>query len=146
MGEETTTPRNYLNYIYMRMKKTLTLLSLIILSGLFLYQPVMAQEEDLLGVEYGKYSGLEPTDIRYSIANIIRLSLGFLGVGALILMLYAGFMWMTSAGSEEKVGKAKKILWGAIIGLAIILSAFAITSFVIRSFYLATQGGQYYEF
>ena len=112
---------------------------------LFTISPALAQE-DLLGVEYGKYSGLEPTDIRYSIANIIRLSLGFLGVGALILMLYAGFMWMTSAGNEDKVRQAKKILWGAIIGLAIILSAFAITTFVIRNLYLATQGGYYYEF
>ena len=128
-------------------KKTILITLFFVAATIFFLfiSPVWAQE-DLLGVEYGKYSGLKSTDIRYSIANIIRLSLGFLGVGALILMLYAGFMWMTSAGNEEKVRQAKKILWGAIIGLAIILSAFAITTFVIRNLYLATQGGYYYEF
>lgn len=128
----------------MRGKKffiTFVAISLFLLAA----APVLAQA-DLLGVEYGRYSGLEPTDIRYSIINIIRFALGFLGVGALILMLYAGYMWMTSMGSEDKIRDAKKILWGAVIGLAIILSAFAITSFVIRNFYFATQGGYYYEF
>lgn len=38
---------------------------------------------------------------------------------------------MTAAGNEEQVGKAKKLLTAAIIGLIIVLSAYAISYFVI---------------
>ncbi len=76
-----------------------------------------------------------------SIAAIgIRLLLSFLGVIFIILIIYAGFMWMTSAGNEEKIGTAKKIMISAIIGLAIILFAYAITIFVIDKMLGATTG------
>ncbi|KKW17395.1 MAG: hypothetical protein UY58_C0004G0019 [Candidatus Magasanikbacteria bacterium GW2011_GWA2_50_22] len=76
---------------------------------------------------------LPATDIRIIIARIIRVALGFLGLLALILILYGGFLWMTSAGNEEQIGKAKKVLINATIGLVIILSAFAIVQFIIRA-------------
>jgi hypothetical protein len=47
---------------------------------------------------------------------------------------------MVSGGNDEKVGEAKKLIISGIIGLAIILSAYAITTFVISSFLTATQG------
>ncbi len=75
-----------------------------------------------------------------SIARIIRVALGFLGIIFLVLILYAGFMWMTAAGNEEKISTAKKIMTAAIIGAAIILSAYAITYFVIDSLLVATKG------
>ena len=40
--------------------------------GFFNISPVLAQDEDLLGVDYASYSGLESQDIRYSIGKIIR--------------------------------------------------------------------------
>ncbi len=71
-------------------------------------------------------------DIRVTVMKIIRATLGLLGIVAVSLMLYAGFTWMTSEGSEEKIGTAKKIMVNAGIGLAIILSSFAIVQFVIN--------------
>ena len=53
-------------------------------------------------------------------------------------MLYAGFLWLTSAGSEEKVGQAKKIITSAIIGLVIIFISYAIATFVITQLIKAT--------
>ncbi len=69
-----------------------------------------------------------PIDIVIKIVNII---LGFLGIIFLILMLYAGFLWMTAAGAEDKLNKAKGIIKNSIIGIAIILAAYSITNFVI---------------
>jgi len=83
------------------------------------------------GIQYGEYTGLTGTDIRITIANIIRVALGFLGMLAILLILYAGFIWMTAAGSEERVQRAKQILTSAVIGLVIIIAAFAVVSFIM---------------
>lgn len=71
-------------------------------------------------------------DPRTIAAEIIRIALGFIGTIFFVLTLYAGYLWMTAAGNEEQVTKAKTLLFQATIGLAIILMAFAITSFAIR--------------
>lgn len=70
------------------------------------------------------------TDI---IANIIRVALGFVGTLFLLLMLYAGFLWMTAQGDSKKIDSAKQMITGAIIGIMIIASAYAITSFVLNA-------------
>lgn len=84
--------------------------------------------------------GLSDTDIRVTIARIIRVAMGLLGIVAVVIILIGGFTWMTAGGNEEKVGEAKKWIFAGIIGLAIILSAFAIASFVINSLVDATTG------
>jgi len=126
------------------MKRTF-IISLCIAVGLltlFHVHPALASG-DPLGVNYGQYSGLPDQDVRVSAARIIRFILGFLGLIFVILTLYAGFMWMTSAGNDDKVDKAKQILAGAVIGVAIILSAYAITTFVITNIYETTTNKPY---
>ncbi|MDO8499845.1 MAG: hypothetical protein Q7S66_04260 [bacterium] len=71
-------------------------------------------------------------DPRVIALSVVRLAMGFLGLGFLVLTLYAGYLWMTAGGEEEKVATAKKLLTQAVIGLAIILSAYAITSYVFK--------------
>jgi len=105
--------------------------------GFFVAQDVLAQVDTGLQ-EVGEATGLGSTDPRIIAGRIIQYFLGFLGVIALILILYGGFIYMTSGGEEEKVGKAKKYIINAIIGLVIILSAFAITSYVMSSLLDAT--------
>jgi hypothetical protein len=75
--------------------------------------------------------GLPATDIRLVVANIIRVAFGLLGIVFLVLVLYAGFLWMTAGGNDEQIGSAKKMLTNGIIGLVIMLSAYGIVSFVI---------------
>jgi hypothetical protein len=65
------------------------------------------------------------------IGNIITIILSFLGVIFLILMLYGGYMWMTAAGSEEKVKRAQQLIQAAVIGLAVVVGAYAITAFIM---------------
>lgn len=84
--------------------------------------------------------GLPATDIRLVVARIIRAALGIIGIVVLVLMLYGGFLWMTAGGNEEQISTAKKVLLNTVIGLAIILSAYAIVSFVISQLVGATTG------
>ncbi|PIR93112.1 hypothetical protein COT99_02560 [Candidatus Falkowbacteria bacterium CG10_big_fil_rev_8_21_14_0_10_43_10] len=67
------------------------------------------------------------------LTKVINAILGLLGVIFLVLTLFAGFLWMTAAGNDDQVGKAKKILTAAIIGIVIIVSSYAITNFVLTS-------------
>lgn len=99
-----------------------------------------AQPADL-GLQFAQDSGLSTTDIRVTIARIIRVAMGLLGIIAVGLIMYGGFLWMTANGDQGKVESAKKVLINASIGLAIILSAFAIVSFVLNSLQSATNGG-----
>ncbi|MGB0757567.1 MAG: hypothetical protein ACPGO5_03885 [Patescibacteria group bacterium] len=64
------------------------------------------------------------------IGNLIKSIFGFIGVLFLLLMFYGGFTWMTAAGNEESVGKAKRIISQAAIGLFIAVMAFAISDFI----------------
>lgn len=106
---------------------------------LFLPSFVLAQGADL-GLEFAEDTGLGDTDPRIIIARIIRIIIGFLGIIAVSLVMYAGWLWMTSEGNEEKITQAKNILKSAIIGLIIILSSFAIASFVLSRL-LGSGGG-----
>lgn len=80
----------------------------------------------------GLNTGLTPEDPRVTVAFIIKAFLGLLGIIAVALMLYAGFLWMTAGGNSEQVGTAKSIIINATIGLAVLLSAYTITYAVFR--------------
>ena len=87
-------------------------------------------EYPTLASEFGLGSN---TDVKTVIIQIIKLLLGFLGLVAVIIVLYGGFQWMTAAGNEERVTSARATLTAGLIGLIIILSAYAIASFVITT-------------
>src|SRR3989338_4686883 len=111
--------------------KKAVMLMLFVFATVFLFlafQTVFAQ--DTFGLQPVEQNiGLASTDIRLIIARIIRAVLGLLGIIAVSLMIYAGYTIMTSGGNEEKVTQGKKIMINAVIGLVIILSAFAIVQF-----------------
>jgi hypothetical protein len=88
----------------------------------------------------GSATGLGTRDIRQTIGSIINVALSLLGIIVLVIIIYGGFLWMTAGGNDEKVGEAKKWIFGGIIGLVIILSAYAIASFVISNLVTATTG------
>lgn len=89
-------------------------------------------------------TGLGSQDIRATISAIIKVALSLLGVIALVIILAGGFKWMTAGGNEENVEGAKKLIFSGVIGLAIVLSAFAIAQFVIVQLSKATgsEGNQ----
>jgi hypothetical protein len=99
---------------------------------------------DLTGVgsgaqDFGNVTGMGVQDPRDIAANVIKIILAFLGIIAVVIILLGGFKWMTAAGNEEGVEEAKKILMAGVIGLAIVLAAWGIASFVLNSLITATQ-------
>ncbi|MFA7365039.1 MAG: hypothetical protein WCZ12_01605 [Patescibacteria group bacterium] len=64
------------------------------------------------------------------IGIVIGAILSFIGVIFMVLIVYAGFSWMTARGNDQQVEKAKNLIFRAIIGLIIVLAAYAITTFV----------------
>lgn len=85
-------------------------------------------------------TGAPSDDIRIIAARLIRVVLGLLGIIALVIIIAAGFRWMTANGDEEKVTDSRRQLTNAVIGLIIILASFAIATFVINQLEFATTG------
>ncbi|MBU0722584.1 pilin [Patescibacteria group bacterium] len=79
---------------------------------------------------WGSSEPAAETSLQGIVQVVISVFLGLLGIIFLILIIYAGFNWMTAAGEEEKVTKAKDTLQRAVIGLIIIIAAYSITYFV----------------
>lgn len=89
---------------------------------------------------YSPRDDVSPSTFSKNVAKMINVVLGFLGIIFLVLILYAGTLWMISAGNEEKISKAKKTMVAAIIGVAIVLAAYSISYFVINQLLVATKG------
>lgn len=85
--------------------------------------------------------GLPKEDIRVIIARIIRIALGLIGIIMVVLLMYGGYLWMSAGGNSEQISKAQQVLKNAAIGLAIILSSYAITIFVMRIFGIGDSNG-----
>jgi len=76
--------------------------------------------------------GAAQKDIKVIAVDMIKTALLFLGLACVILIMLAGFKWMTAAGNEKAVEDAKGTLKNAAIGLIIILAAWGITLYVSR--------------
>ncbi len=123
----------------MKNKKIFIFFSFLLLA-VFLFSAKFVLAGDVLGVgEVDSSIFLEATDPRTIAAQVINVFLGLLAIIAVSLVIYGGFVWMTSEGNEEKVSKAKKILKNGVIGLIIILAAWGIVTFIFRSL---SPGGQ----
>lgn len=122
-------------------KKFIILISLIVI--LVLPYVVSAASPALNNLrttgQGGSGAGKPPYELtdRYTFSKIIntviQAFLGLLGIIFLVLIIYAGYNWMTAQGDEEKVTKAKDTLQRAVIGLIIITVAYSITFFVFSS-------------
>ncbi|HPL92869.1 MAG TPA: pilin [bacterium] len=66
------------------------------------------------------------------VGNILKIIFSVLGVVLLGFVLYGGFLWMTSGGNTDGVKKGKQMITNAVIGIVIVVSAYAISSFVMK--------------
>lgn len=116
--------------------KKLSKLALILGSVAVLALPVahVAQAATTFSVEsVGSQIGLGDADLKETVLNIMRWLLGIMTLIAVVMIIYAGFIWLTAAGNEDNVDKAKKIISAAVIGLIVVLLAWAIVIFVTRT-------------
>lgn len=70
----------------------------------------------------------------YIISTVITAVLSIIGLVFIAIIFYAGIQWMTASGNEEKVSKAKRVITESLIGLAIVVGAYAISYFVMNFF------------
>lgn len=84
---------------------------------------------DMLGHTAGAsgYGANSPMDPRMIVANVVKIVLGLVATILFALNIYAGYLWMTAAGNDDKVAQAKNIIRDSTIGLIVVLSAYAIT-------------------
>lgn len=116
------------------------ILAFFIATPLFFSLPATAADESSATKgEYGLTETLGTNNLKSALINsspqsmvgsIIGVILSFLGVIFFVLVIVGGLLWMFSQGNEAKVEKAKNILVAAVIGLVIVLAAYAITSFI----------------
>lgn len=112
--------------------KILAFVFLMLLLGPMFSNPVLAQPD--IGIGYAENLDLmnaADDDPRDMAVTIIKYLITFLGLIAVGVILYGGFVWMTAAGNDDRLAKAKKIIVAGTIGLIIILAAFAIVNFIV---------------
>ena len=80
-----------------------------------------------------QFSEKNRQDIRLTIANVVKVVLSCMGLVFVIMIIWAGWTWMTAGGNEEKVKTSMAQIRNGIIGLIIIMGAWAITVFVTES-------------
>jgi len=114
-------------------KKAMIMAAIMIIVPVFAFAlPALAQGPNL-GINYTSSLNLANGDPRTAAVSLVKLMMTFLGIIAVVIMLFGGFKWMTAAGNEDKVAEAKKLIAAGIIGLIIILSAFLIVNFVVTN-------------
>ena len=77
-----------------------------------------------------KGTGLKNTAPQVMAGTIIGAVLSLVGVVFFLLIIYGGLRWMLAQGNEQEVESAKQIIIAAVIGLIIVLAAYAITAFI----------------
>jgi hypothetical protein len=140
-------------------KKTLISLLLIIIAGIIIpFSSTLARTvstNDTLPLDTSALEGMGAQEAAFReqagyntsatvggiAARIIQAVLSLLGIIFLVLMVYAGYLWMTAQGNESQVEKAKDIIKAAIIGLIIVAAAYSITYFIFNALGEATGSG-----
>ncbi len=86
-------------------------------------------------------AGVQEVSLAVTVGYGVRLVLSLLATIFLVLVIIAGIKWMTAGGNQETISKAGKSLKEAIIGLIIVLGAYAITWFIFSQLGLAGDFG-----
>ncbi|PKL36776.1 hypothetical protein CVV38_02655 [Candidatus Peregrinibacteria bacterium HGW-Peregrinibacteria-1] len=93
------------------------------------YQPI----ENLTLSEDGINPTLTQNDsIRGFVVQIMNFALTFLGLFAVIMIIYGGFLYLGSAGETDKAEKGRKVIQYSVIGIIIILGAYAFVNTIIK--------------
>lgn len=76
----------------------------------------------------GGTKGIDIAAAQKLVYNLTNFVAAFIGASCFVMLFYGGYLYVLSAGNDEKTGKAKKIIMGAIIGLLIALAAYSIVT------------------
>ncbi len=125
------------------------ILTVLLCTGIFFAQPILAAspvDPDAFASFAANAGFSTGPSITVIIARLIRTVISFLGIIAVMIVLYGGFMYMTAGGNEDRLKKAKNSIKNGLIGLVIVLSSFAIAQFVISKLVGATSNADIIAF
>lgn len=77
-------------------------------------------------------TGLSQDNLQTSTGTLIQRALTLVGIIFLVLMIYAGILWMTARGNNEQISSARNTIIAAIIGLVVVVGSYAITSLILQ--------------
>lgn len=73
-------------------------------------------------------------DANTGLQGVLNVVYVWAGVVAVLVIVIAGYYYVTSQGDAAKTQQAKNAILAAVIGLAFIISAFLLTQYVIGRF------------
>src|SRR3989338_5647264 len=126
-----------------RLFQSILVLSVLACTGIFVVQPILAATGPVDQTAFASFAAnagfAAGPSVTVIIARLIRTVISFLGVIAVVIVVYGGFMYMTAGGNDERVKKAKKTITNGLIGLVIVLMSFAIAQFIVSRLVGATE-------
>lgn len=63
--------------------------------------------------------------------RVFNFALSFVGIIAMIMIVIAGYYYITAHGEEDKIGKAKKMILATVIGIIIIIASYTVVATVL---------------
>ncbi len=121
-------------------QKILFFASIIFVLSLFYFQissaatPPNLRAQITGNIEAGNASaGLGNAAPQEIVARVIQIILSVVGITFTSLIVISGYNILSAGGDESKVEKAKKTIQACVIGLAITLGAYSITTFLGKS-------------
>ena len=99
------------------------------LVGLFVVAISEFVAKGILFPDQGSRLGIDEAKLLF--AQVTNFIAGAMGTFAFVFLLYAGYLYVLGAQSDENATKAKKIIFAAVIGIIIALAAFAFTNTLV---------------
>lgn len=92
--------------------------------------PTLDPQQYVNAYQGGSFSRL--TSTRDAFGFLTSFALSFIGMVAIMFLIYAGFVYITANGEQSKIDKAKKLIWGTIIGILIVFSVYAVVATLLN--------------
>jgi hypothetical protein len=120
------------------MKKLIStiLVAVMMITGLSVVVPAIGAYAATVpggNIDIDNVAGSAKTDLMPVVTLIINAIIGVVGLVAVIMIILGGVKYTTSSGDATKVSNAKNTIMYGIVGLIIVVLAFAIVNFVIGS-------------
>jgi cytochrome bd-type quinol oxidase subunit 2 len=90
----------------------------------------MKRLQNLTGPDKSWYQQTDKYEISRFVGTMISSFLELLGIIFIVLIIFAGYSWMTAAGDEQKLTRAQNTIRRAIIGLLIVIGSYASWKFI----------------
>lgn len=102
--------------------------------------PLAAGAQGTIQPPSGTIAG-QLTTFETAITFIINTTIIVAGIAFVLLLLIGGVQYLAAAGNEENTKKAQRLMLNALIGLVIVVLAYAVGTYVLRLLGISTGQG-----